>query len=176
MSLLTLPSRSIWEEGDEYTNRLRKNKWQWIIKSVKIETIKNDNFVKSRNQTAKKKDPDARHANPEEWGVHRSTLQWFTLLNIFFVWCYCFQAVSISHISWYGCLQFNRAGDETERSPSALLRAVSMSNGRWTFYEAVKIRFYFISICGIRSSNWKAKPSMELGPEAICLIKARNNY
>ena len=27
--------------------------------------------------------------------------------------------------------------DEAERSPSALLRAVSMSNGRWTFYEAV---------------------------------------
>jgi serine O-acetyltransferase len=31
--------------------------------------------------------------------------------------------------------------DAAERSPpSALLRAVSMSNGRWTFYEAVKIR------------------------------------
>jgi hypothetical protein len=28
--------------------------------------------------------------------------------------------------------------DEAQRSPSALLRAVSMSNGRWTFYEAVK--------------------------------------
>jgi hypothetical protein len=28
--------------------------------------------------------------------------------------------------------------DATQRSPSALLRAVSMSNGRWTFYEAVK--------------------------------------
>ena len=27
--------------------------------------------------------------------------------------------------------------DEAQRSPSALLRAVSMSNGRWTFYEAV---------------------------------------
>jgi len=26
--------------------------------------------------------------------------------------------------------------DEAQRSPSALLRAVSMSNGRWTFYEA----------------------------------------
>jgi len=25
-----------------------------------------DDFVKSRNQTAKKKDPDARRANPEE--------------------------------------------------------------------------------------------------------------
>jgi hypothetical protein len=25
-----------------------------------------DHFVKSRNQTAKKKDPDARRANPEE--------------------------------------------------------------------------------------------------------------
>jgi len=31
--------------------------------------------------------------------------------------------------------------DEAQRSPSALLRAVSMSNGRWTFYEAVKVRF-----------------------------------
>ena len=29
--------------------------------------------------------------------------------------------------------------DEAERSPLALLRAVSMSNGRWTFYEAVNI-------------------------------------
>ena len=28
--------------------------------------------------------------------------------------------------------------DEAQRSPSALLRAVSMSNGRWIFYEAVK--------------------------------------
>ena len=28
--------------------------------------------------------------------------------------------------------------DEAQRRPSALLRAVSMSNGRWTFYEAVK--------------------------------------
>jgi hypothetical protein len=28
--------------------------------------------------------------------------------------------------------------DAAQRSPSALLRAVSMSNGRWTFYEAVK--------------------------------------
>jgi len=31
--------------------------------------------------------------------------------------------------------------DEAQRSPSALLRAVSMSNGRWTFYEAVNRRF-----------------------------------
>ncbi len=29
--------------------------------------------------------------------------------------------------------------DEAQRSPSALLRAVSMSNGRWAFYEAVKL-------------------------------------
>ena len=43
-------------------------------------------------------------------------------------------------------------------------------------YPTFKIRFYFIFICGIRSSNGKAKPSMGLGPEAICLIKARNNY
>jgi hypothetical protein len=28
--------------------------------------LKVDDFVKSRNQTAKKKDPDARRANPEE--------------------------------------------------------------------------------------------------------------
>ena len=27
--------------------------------------------------------------------------------------------------------------DEAQRSPSALLRAASLSNGRWTFYEAV---------------------------------------
>jgi len=66
--------------------------------------------------------------------------------------------------------------DEAERSPSALLMAVSMSNGRWTFYEAVKIRFYFISICGIRSSNLKAKPSMGPGPEGMDLVKARSNY
>jgi hypothetical protein len=30
--------------------------------------------------------------------------------------------------------------DEAQRSLSALLRAVSMSNGRWTFYEAVSIK------------------------------------
>jgi hypothetical protein len=29
-------------------------------------TLTFDDFVKSRNQTAKKKDSDARHANPEE--------------------------------------------------------------------------------------------------------------
>ena len=29
--------------------------------------------------------------------------------------------------------------NEAQRRPSALLRAVSMSNGRWTFYEAVKL-------------------------------------
>jgi hypothetical protein len=28
--------------------------------------------------------------------------------------------------------------DEAQGSPSALLRAMSLSNGRWTFYEAVK--------------------------------------
>jgi len=28
--------------------------------------------------------------------------------------------------------------DAAQRSPSALLRAVSMSNGSWTFYEAIK--------------------------------------
>jgi len=28
--------------------------------------LNTDDFVKSRNQTAKKKDPDARRANPEE--------------------------------------------------------------------------------------------------------------
>jgi hypothetical protein len=27
--------------------------------------------------------------------------------------------------------------DAAQRSPSALLRAMSLSNGRWTFYEAV---------------------------------------
>ncbi|UCF86209.1 MAG: hypothetical protein JSV50_11435, partial [Desulfobacteraceae bacterium] len=29
--------------------------------------------------------------------------------------------------------------DEAQRSPSAMLRAVSPSSGRWTFFEAVKI-------------------------------------
>ncbi len=28
--------------------------------------------------------------------------------------------------------------DEAQRSPSTLLRAVSLSNGRWIFYEVVK--------------------------------------
>jgi hypothetical protein len=28
--------------------------------------------------------------------------------------------------------------DAAQRSPSALLRAASMSNGSWTFYEAIK--------------------------------------
>jgi hypothetical protein len=28
--------------------------------------------------------------------------------------------------------------DAAQRSPSALLRAVSLSNGSWTFYEAIK--------------------------------------
>jgi len=32
----------------------------------KISILKVDDFVKSLNQTAKKKDPDARRANPEE--------------------------------------------------------------------------------------------------------------
>jgi len=31
--------------------------------------------------------------------------------------------------------------DAAQRSPSALLRAVSMSNGSWTFYEAIKVAF-----------------------------------
>ena len=29
---------------------------------------------------------------------------------------------------------------EAQRSPSAVLRAASLSSGRWTFYEAVKIQ------------------------------------
>jgi hypothetical protein len=29
--------------------------------------------------------------------------------------------------------------DEAQHSPSALLRAVSMSNGSWTFYEAINL-------------------------------------
>ena len=64
----------------------------------------------------------------KSWGMRRtySTLQWFTLLNIFFVWYYCLQAAPISHIYWYGCLQFNRAGDAVQRRS-------------WTFYEAIKV-------------------------------------
>jgi len=41
-----------------------------------LQGSKRDVIVKSWNQTAKKKDSDARRANHEEWGVHRSTLQW----------------------------------------------------------------------------------------------------
>ncbi len=61
----------------------------------------NDDFVKSRNQTAKKKDPDA-----------------------------------------------------AQRSPSALLRAVSMSNGRWTFYEAVNNYFLLIQNSRVGEKGW----------------------
>jgi hypothetical protein len=43
----------------------------------------------------------------------------------------------------YGAVTKDKYGavtkDEAQRSPSALLRAVSMSNGRWTFYEAVNV-------------------------------------
>ena len=46
--------------------------WYIFLDSSKAEDV----IVKSWNQTAKKKDPDARRANPEEWGIHRSTLQW----------------------------------------------------------------------------------------------------
>ena len=31
--------------------------------------------------------------------------------------------------------------DAAQRSPSALLRAVSMSNGSWTFYETIIVEF-----------------------------------
>jgi hypothetical protein len=34
--------------------------------------------------------------------------------------------------------------DAAQRSPSALLRAMSLSNGRWTFYEAVILDFGMI--------------------------------
>jgi hypothetical protein len=37
------------------------------------------------------------------------------------------------HTEKYGAV----TKDEAQRSPSALLRAMSLSNGRWTFYEAV---------------------------------------
>ncbi len=40
--------------------------------------------------------------------------------------------------------------DEAQRRPSALLRAVSLPNGRWTFYEAVKVddkRFDGYDLC-----------------------------
>ena len=32
-----------------------------------------------------------------------------------------------------------RGCNEAQHSPSTLLRAVSLSNGRWTFYEVVKV-------------------------------------
>jgi hypothetical protein len=35
---------------------------------------------------------------------------------------------------------------EAQRSPSTLLRAVSLSNGRWTFYEAVKVAWVQIRV------------------------------
>jgi hypothetical protein len=35
-------------------------------------------------------------------------------------------------------LRVLRGCNEVQRSPSTLLRAVSLSNGRWTFYEVVK--------------------------------------
>ena len=35
--------------------------------------------------------------------------------------------------------------DEVQRSPSTLLRAVSLSNGRWTFYEVVTIKLVSLS-------------------------------
>ena len=36
---------------------------------------------------------------------------------------------------WYAAM----SEDAVQRSPSTVLRAVSLSNGRWTFYEVVKI-------------------------------------
>jgi fermentation-respiration switch protein FrsA (DUF1100 family) len=36
--------------------------------------------------------------------------------------------------------------DAAQRSPSALLRAISLSNGRWTFYEAVKGETFALEI------------------------------
>ena len=58
----------------------------WFVGQIPFHLMKRifnhskvDDFVKSLNQTAKKKDPDARRANPEEWGVHRSTLQWLRM-------------------------------------------------------------------------------------------------
>jgi len=38
----------------------------FLVKAILHKITLIDDFVKSRNQTAKKKDPDARRANPEE--------------------------------------------------------------------------------------------------------------
>jgi len=105
----------------------------------------------------------------KSWGMRRTyrTLQWFTLLNIFFVWCCCFQAPYIRYIFWYGCLQFNRAGDAVQRSHSALLMAVSMSNGSWTFYEAIKILFHY-------KSRWTENYAYENSPPGYFLQEGRN--
>jgi len=39
------------------------------------------------------------------------------------------------------------------RRPSALLRAMSLSNGRRTFYKAVNIAYHGFSLCSRRSTN-----------------------
>jgi hypothetical protein len=49
--------------------------------------------------------------------------------------------------------------DVAQRSPSALLRAVSMSNGRWTFYEAAKNgNQKFVHICSREFAFWATAP------------------
>ena len=35
--------------------------------------------------------------------------------------------------------------DEAQRSPSAMLRAASLSSGRWTFYEAVNVNIKYLN-------------------------------
>jgi hypothetical protein len=52
--------------------------------------------------------------------------------------CKARESLGMRHIYQYAAV----TKDEAQRRPSVLLRAVSMSNGRWTFYEAVKSNPY----------------------------------
>ena len=52
--------------------------------------------------------------------------------------------------------------DEEQHSPSAMLRAVSMSNGRWTFYEAVTLEKEKRLICSTLFCNLLIFPVSEI--------------
>ncbi len=52
--------------------------------------------------------------------------------------------------------------DEAQRRPSTLLRAVSLSNGRWTFYEAINFELYKFPICANEGLKYKAKHRLTL--------------
>jgi len=48
--------------------------------------------------------------------------------------------------------------DEAQRRPSALLMAKSLSNGRWTFYEAVKVTSTIFPLRGDVSWERRSRP------------------